>query len=131
MFNGLATIVDTLYATPFPVARNTSRGPGYATFDLRLQKDWRILKERGLRIGFIVEGTNILNRVNFNRVNDSFGNGGTGIVALDNGATANLLTGPFNLKGFKPASSAQLGDPLVFSRADNPRRIQFGLKLSF
>jgi hypothetical protein len=40
--------------------------------------------------------------------------------------------GPFTgLHGVKPRSTADLGTPLVFSHADKPRQVQFGLKMSF
>jgi len=54
------------------------------------------------------------------------------VVTFGNGSTMNMLTGPYNLKGFAPASASQLnGQPLAFVGADNPRQVQFGLKLVF
>ena len=52
------------------------------------------------------------------------------VVTFANGSTANLLTGPYNLKGFVPTNKNQLaGTPGAFVDVDNPRRIQFGLRL--
>jgi len=78
----------------------------------------------------IVEGINILNRVNFNSVNQNFPTV-PGPVTLANGQVVNLLTGPYNLHGFAPKSLGDLSSPLVFQSADSPRQIQFGLKLVF
>jgi hypothetical protein len=43
-----------------------------------------------------------------------------------------MLTGPYNLKGFKPTSASQLaGTPLAFVGADSARQVQFGLRVVF
>lgn len=145
----LTTATNAIFAGPFAASRNSSRGDNYKTLDLLIRKSVFINRDRGLRVDISAEGTNILNRINFNKVWDEFSSpypntaGSTAfgflgaptanpVVTLANGSTVNLLTGPFNVKGFKPTSSAQLaGTPGAFVGVDNPRRIQFGLRLVF
>lgn len=124
------TNLDNLFATPLNAARDTGRGYPYYNLDLRVQKALYVMKERRLRFDLIVEGINILNRVNFNAVQQNFPTVG-GPVTLANGQVVNLLTGPYNLHGFVPHSIADLGSPLSFQSADLPRQIQFGLKIVF
>ncbi|HJZ68185.1 MAG TPA: hypothetical protein VKF81_08695, partial [Blastocatellia bacterium] len=53
-------------------------------------------------------------------------------ITFDNGATINILTGPYKIKGFIPTSYTQLsGHPGAFVSADTPRQIQFGLQVKF
>jgi len=137
------TATNAIFAGPFAASRNSARGLPYYSLDLRLQKSVYVFRDRGVRVDLIADGTNILNRVNFNKVWDEFSspypaNGFAGaptadpVVHFDNGSSMNLLTGPFNLKGFKPTSFNQLsGHPLAFVGADTPRQIQFGLKIVF
>jgi len=137
------TATNAIFAGPFAASRNSSRGDNYKTLDLLIRKSVFISRDRGLRVDISATGTNILNRINFNKVWDEFSspypaNGFAGaptanpVVTLANGSTVNLLTGPYNVKGFKPTSSAQLaGTPGAFVGVDNPRRIQFGLRLAF
>jgi hypothetical protein len=126
--------LDNNYAMPFGASRDSNRGAPFYSFDLNFQKALYINRERGVRLNVIVQGTNLLNRANFNKVNDVFDLNGipaNGIVQTARGPV-NLLTGPFNgLHGVKPTSSSQLTQPLFFSSADQPRQIQFGLKLAF
>jgi hypothetical protein len=126
--------LDNNYAMPFGASRDSNRGAPFYSFDLNFQKALYINRERGVRLNVIVQGTNLLNRANFNKVNDVFDLNGipaNGIVQTARGPV-NLLTGPFNgLHGVKPTSSSQLSQPLFFSSADQPRQIQFGLKLAF
>jgi Carboxypeptidase regulatory-like domain len=124
------TNLDNLFATPYAAGRDTGRGFPYYNLDLRLQKSLYVIRDRGLRVDLIVEGINILNRVNFNSVQQNFPTV-AGPVTLANGQVVNLLTGPYNLTGFKPTSIGDLSSPLSFQSADLPRQIQFGLKLAF
>ncbi|HEV8484086.1 MAG TPA: TonB-dependent receptor [Blastocatellia bacterium] len=147
LVSGIAS-TDRSFATPFNASRDSSRGANYYTLDLRVQKSLFISRERKLKLGLVAEGTNILNRVNFNKVWDQFlspypaagcldpvtgtCDAAKAVVTFANGSTANLLTGPYNLKPFVPTSNKQLqGVPLAFVGADNPRRLQFALNLSF
>ncbi len=111
------TGLDQNYATPFGVSRDTGRGAAYATTDLTFNKGIFINRERGVSVNFVAIGTNIFNRTNFNKVGDQFPLG---------------FAGPFTgLHGIKPTSPLQVGNPLVYSSADLPRQMQFGLRLVF
>jgi outer membrane receptor protein involved in Fe transport len=133
--------IDANFATPFAASRNTSRVFPYYSLDMRIQKSLFVVRDRGVKVNLIAEGVNILNRVNFNKVWDDFTNPypATGfdptvnpVVTFANGSTVNVLTGPYNLKGFKPTNFSQLsGIPLAFIGADTPRQIQFGLQVTF
>jgi hypothetical protein len=125
--------LDNNFAIPFGATRDNNRGAAYASMDLRFTKAIFLNREHGVRMDFIVEGTNITNRTNFNAVNDVFdANGFTSAVTLANGQTLNLLTGPYTgLHGVKPNSVAALQKPLSFVSADSPRQVQFGIKLVF
>lgn len=128
--NGGAS-TDRNFATPFAAARNSSRGYPYKTLDLMIKKSLFVSRDRGVRVDVSAEGTNITNRRNFNKVWDQFDpNNLTPTFA--NGTTANLLKGPYNFKGFVPTSPGQLQQtPLAFIGVDNPRRVQFGLRIAF
>ena len=120
--------LDNNYAMPFLASRDSNRGPGFYSLDMSFQKALFIKRDRGVRLNLIVQGTNLLNHVNFNHVNDVFDAGGL----LPNGQLPNLVSGPFNgLHGVAPTDPRQLTRPLFFSQADFPRRFQFGLKLAF
>jgi hypothetical protein len=126
-----APSLDANFATPWNASRDSSRGYPLYTLDLLIRKSMFAARDRGVRVDLIAVGTNILNRVNFNKVWDQF----PAVQSLkisDTGTTLNLASGPFNLKGFKPVSPDQLqGHPLAFIGADNPRRVQFGLRVVF
>lgn len=138
------TAIDNGFAMPFHAPRDNNRGAGYATTDLRFTKAVFLNHERKTRLDVIVEGTNIFNRTNFNKVSDVFDLGGiptvtptcpvntcAGIVQTANGPV-NLFTGPFTgLHGVKPTTALGVQTPLSFASADLPRQIQFGLKLAF
>lgn len=126
--------LDGNYAIPFGASRDDNRGPGYYTFDMSLQKSLYINRERGVRVNLIVQGTNLLNHVNFDKVNDQFDVNGfpaNGIVQTANGPV-NLISGPFTgLHGVVPTNVNQLNQPLFYSQAADGRQIQFGLKVAF
>jgi hypothetical protein len=125
--------LDTNFATPFGVSRDTLRGAPYASTDLRLTKSIFVNRDRGLKVSFIAEGINIFNRINFNKVSDQFDiRGFSSAVPLANGQTLDLFHGPFtNLHGVKPTNINQVQLPLSFASADLPRLIQFGLRFGF
>ncbi len=126
------TAIDNNFAMPFHASRDSNRGAGYATTDFRFTKAFFLNRERKVRMDLIVEGTNIFNRTNFNKVSDLFDVGGLGTVNLANKQTLNLLTGPYTgLHGVKPKTASDVQTPLSFAHADLPRQIQFGLKLAF
>jgi hypothetical protein len=126
--------LDSNYAIPFFSSRDNNRGAGFASWDMSIQKALYINRDRGVRLNLIAQATNLLNRINFNHVNDAFdvnGIGATGTVQTANGPL-NLITGPFTgLKGVKPTSASQLTTPLFYSQADVPRQVQFGLRFAF
>jgi hypothetical protein len=111
------TLGHSLYARPWYVTRNTGIGPNFYDVDLRLAKAFYIDRDRGLKVDFLVEGTNLLNHTNFSSVNDQFAAG-----------DPFLATGPFNVTGNKSLSPTT---PLGFTSAFPGRQIQFGLKLVF
>jgi hypothetical protein len=101
---------------PFAAARNTGIGPQFFSADLRLTKAFTINRERGTRLEFIAEGTNLTNTTNFLAVNDIIG------------SDPALLRGPYNFQGRKDVPSTA---PLGFTAASEPRRLQFGLRFAF
>lgn len=90
---------------PGTLGRNTLIGPDYASFDLRVARDFK-LKER-VQTTFSVDFFNLYNRVNIRDLNTVYG-------------AADLSQPPNPTFGFLQPKD-------VF----NPRQIQFGLKLSF
>ena len=119
---------------PFLASRDNNRGAPFYTWDMNLQKAIYVNREHNVRLNLIAQAVNILNRINFNHVNDAFDINGipaNGIVQTARGPL-NLITGPFTgLKGVKPTNAGQLTSPLFFSQADVPRQVQFGLRISF
>ena len=95
---------------PVGAGRNTGRGPATWTLDLRLNRSLRL--REGMDLDLIVEGFNILNRLNHRSVNNTVG----------------LISGPFDLSGREDRSPSE---PLGFTGALPPRRLQFGVRLTF
>jgi len=126
--------LDNNYAMPFLSSRDNNRGAPFYSLDMSFQKALFVNRDRGFSVSAIVQGTNILNHINFNHVNDVFDIGGfpsNGIVNTARGPL-NLLTGPFTgLHGVVPTNTSQLNQPLFYSSADVPRQVQFGLKVAF
>jgi hypothetical protein len=94
---------------PF-AGRNTGKGPGFWTVDLRLTRPVSVGDTA--RIEFIAEAFNLFNRLNFRSVNNTVG----------------LIAPPFDLKGRRDVSPSQ---PLGFTSAFDPRQIQLGARLTF
>ncbi|HEV7892328.1 MAG TPA: carboxypeptidase regulatory-like domain-containing protein [Pyrinomonadaceae bacterium] len=86
---------------PAGVGRNTGRGFDFASLDLRLSRRF-VLGER-VNVETIVEGFNVLNRANLQLPNNT-------------------------LNPANPSTLLSFGRPTA---ADNPRQIQFGLRLNF
>jgi hypothetical protein len=101
---------------PFFAGRNTGKGEPFYDADLRLNKQLFLRRESGLRVELIAEATNLLNHTNFLSVNNFVG------------TDLKFLQGPFNLTGLRNVPSTQ---PLGFTSAADPRRIQFALKIAF
>ncbi len=114
--------LDNNFAMPFHAPRDANRGAAFYSLDLNFQKAFYVNKEHGVKLNAIVQGTNILNHVNFIKVNDQF-------PITDPNF---LLNGPFTgLHGKVPTSANDVTQPLFYSKADQPRQIQFGLKMAF
>jgi hypothetical protein len=58
---------------PAGVARNAGRGFNFASFDVRIGREFRITDRIGLRI--LAEGFNLFNRANYSVPNNTFGTG--------------------------------------------------------
>jgi len=90
--------------------RNTGIGPGFWTFDLRVGRRFR-LRERA-ELELTGEAFNLLNQLNFASINNTVGD----------------MPGPFRVEGRHDRRPSQ---PLGFTSAFDPRRIQLGLRVSF
>jgi hypothetical protein len=122
--NGDLNITDR----PFHAPRNSGRGENFYSVDLRMSKRFFLHQDsEGPSVEFIVEGTNLLNRANFLRVNDTVC-GTTGQPGFINGCDPKFLTGPFDFKGRRDLPPTA---PLGFVSAAPPRQFQFGLKFEF
>ena len=86
---------------PAGVGRNTGRGFDFASLDLRLSRRVRLGERTNLEV--IAEGFNVLNRANLQLPNNT-------------------------LNPANPSTLLSFGRPAA---ADNPRQIQFGLRLDF
>ena len=97
---------------PPGAGRNTGIGPAFYTFDLRLSKriTWGSNERRSLEL--LAEGFNLSNHLNYASVNNTVG----------------VLRAPFNVTGHHDRNASQ---PLGFTSAFDPRRIQLGVRLSF
>jgi hypothetical protein len=95
---------------PIYAGRNTGIGPSFWTFDVRLAKQVAI-RERA-RIEFMVEAFNLFNHLNYASVNNIVG----------------PIAGPFRLEGRHDRTPSQ---PLGFTAAFDPRRVQLGVRLNF
>ncbi|HLQ44900.1 MAG TPA: hypothetical protein VK137_09245, partial [Planctomycetaceae bacterium] len=91
--------------------RNTGLGPGFAAFDTRLQRAFTF-RDR-LRLDLMFEAFNLFNRLNYQSVNNTVG------------AT---FRGPFNVMGRHDRAPT---DPLGFTSAFDPRRLQLGFRLTY
>ncbi|MFN7923844.1 MAG: TonB-dependent receptor [Bryobacteraceae bacterium] len=95
---------------PIGAGRNTGRGPGFYTFDLRIGKRISFGERRYLEL--TAEGFNLTNHLNYASINNTVG----------------LIQGPFNLTGRHDRSPSE---PLGFTSAFDARRLQLGIRLSF
>jgi carboxypeptidase family protein len=105
-----------LYDRPFRASRNSGRGDNFASLDLRVNKQFYIKRDSGVRVELIAEASNLLNHTNFTSVNDVIGR------------ISPFLFGPFDLKGSQRIPRTL---PLGFTSAAPGRQIQFGLKIAF
>jgi hypothetical protein len=110
---------------PYHAPRNSGIGENFYSVDLRMSKRVYLRHgSEGPRLEFIIEGTNLLNRANYLRVNDVVC-GTTAQPGFINGCDPKFLTGPFNFRGIPGLPPTA---PLAFVAAGPPRQFQFGLK---
>jgi hypothetical protein len=96
---------------PAYAGRNTGVGPAYWTFDMRLERGFPLREH--MRADFTFEAFNLFNKLNYQSVNNVVGA---------------AYAGPFNVTGRGDRAPDQ---PLGFTAAFDPRRIQLGFRLSF
>ncbi|MBI3695493.1 MAG: TonB-dependent receptor [Acidobacteria bacterium] len=94
---------------PF-AGRNTGQGPNFWTFDLRLGHKIKFGESRHIEL--MAEAFNLFNRLNFASINNTVGN----------------RSGPFNLRGRNDKTPSE---PLGFTAAYDPRRVQLGVRFNF
>ena len=97
---------------PLGAGRNTGRGPGFVSLDLRLAKTFTF-GDSPLRIEAIAEAFNVLNRVNFSGVNNTVGT--QSLPSFDVEGDRRLA--PTDFRGFTSAFA--------------PRQIQLGVRFRF
>ncbi len=95
---------------PIFAGRNTGIGPSFITFDMRVSKKVFFGDKKSME--FMAEGFNLFNHLNYGSVNNTVG----------------PITGPFNLSGRDDRTPSQ---PLGFTSAFDPRRLQLGLRFAF
>ena len=129
-------------ARPFHEGRNQGIGPNFYSWDMRVSKEFYLLRERGVRMELIAQATDILNHTNFAAVNNIFPNTAvfttdpqtgpttSALVPTPQG-TVDLLNGPYRYKGFVPKSAAELSSPLAFTSANPARQLSFAIELKF
>jgi hypothetical protein len=113
---------------PFYAPRNSGVGENFYSVDLRMSKRFYLRRNaEGPRVEFIAEATNLLNHVNYLRVNDVVC-GTAAQPGFINGCDPKFLTGPFDFRGIPGLPPTA---PLGFVAAAPPRQFQFGLKFEF
>ncbi|HVW83145.1 MAG TPA: hypothetical protein VHB50_00615, partial [Bryobacteraceae bacterium] len=91
--------------------RNTGLGPSFWTIDTRVQRGFTLTEK--LRLDLMFEAFNLFNKLNYESVNNTVGA---------------AFQGPFNVTG---RDDRKPTDPLGFTAAFDPRRLQLGLRLTF
>ena len=94
---------------PLFAGRNIGIGPNFWTFDTRLSRRFTLAERRNIE--FLFETFNLFNRLNYTSVNNTVG-----------AAIPSSLTG----RGDRTPSQ-----PLGFTAAADPRRIQLGVRFTF
>ena len=95
---------------PPGAGRNTGRGPSFFTFDLRIARRFALGNDRRA-LELTAEAFNLTNWLNYASVNNTVG----------------LLRAPFDVAGRHDRTPSE---PLGFTGAFDPRRLQFGVRLS-
>ncbi len=125
---GADTNGDThgVYDRPFYAPRNSASGANFYNADIRLNKEFFVSREKGWRVEFIVEATNLFNHTNFISVQNNLSAlSPANVFGTDR---SKYLLGPFNLHGDRSLAQTSF---LGFNSAADARRIQFGLKIAF
>ena len=94
---------------PYFAGRNIGIGPNFWTFDTRLSRRFAFAERRSIE--FLAEAFNLFNHLNYTSVNNTVG-----------------ATIPSTLTGRSDRTPSQ---PLGFTAASDPRRIQLGVRLIF
>lgn len=112
---------------PIYSGRNTGRGPNFWTFDVRLARRFGIGERAGVE--FIAEAFNLFNRLNFATVNNIV------CAAPPLSATGQPLAlvdyCRAGLIGTEGRHDRSPGEPLGFTSASEPRRIQLGVRVNW
>jgi hypothetical protein len=96
---------------PPGAGRNTGLGPAFYSLDLRISKRVPLFADSRW-LEFTAEAFNLTNTLNYSSVNNTVG----------------VVPGPFHVTGRHDRGPS---DPLGFTSALDPRRIQLGLRLNF
>jgi hypothetical protein len=99
---------------PLGLGRNVGRGPGFASVDARLERGFRFKPESPAEIRVTFEVFNLLNRTNFESINNIVG--ATPLAGL-----------PAQLVGVRGNPI----DPFSFTSAYDRRQVQLGLQIAF
>jgi hypothetical protein len=111
---------------PF-AGRNTGRGPDFWTFDMRLTRRIGLGSETRF-VDLTFEAFNLFNRLNYASVNNTVFCDSTSRPGCINQGGVLVLGPPFDLEGRKDRRPSE---PLGFTSAVEPRRIQLGFRLNF
>lgn len=95
---------------PYFAGRKTGIGPSFWTLDTRIGR--RIDIGEGKSLDLMFEAFNLCNKLNYASVNNTVGN----------------IQGPFNLSGRGDRTPSE---PLGFTSAMDPRKVQLGVRFSF
>jgi hypothetical protein len=98
---------------PLGLGRNVGIGPGFQSIDLRLAREAAVADGR-VRVRFLAEAFNVLNRTNFRNVNSVVGDVPLSVL-------------PPVLKGRRGNPT----EPFSFTAAHGPRQVQLGMQVSF
>jgi Carboxypeptidase regulatory-like domain/TonB dependent receptor len=96
---------------PPRAGRNTGVGPSFQTFGSRLERGFTLTEN--MHLDLMLEAFNLFNKLNYRSVNNIVGRN---------------FAGPFAVTGEKNRAPT---DPLGFTAAFEPRRLQLGFRLTF
>jgi len=105
---------------PVFAGRNLGRGPDFWTFETRLSRRVRFTEKAGAEL--MIEAFNLFNRLNFSSVNNTM------CAAI---ATAQCTVDLLRADGLRGRPDRTPSQPLGFTSAFEPRRIQLGVRFTF